>query len=398
MSPRRAAGADGGNGGRIAVTVLVVVGLALVMLVVLRARPGTEAFDPESGRPDGTRGLVLLLREQGVTVDVIHDAPATGDAARLLVLDDRLDDDQREEVDGWLASGGVAVVADADSPLVGDASTSPVHATALPSAGLDAAAQANLDPGDCTIDALGALRGVFVRDGVTFRPAPGAGTCFTDGDDAFVVSNPRGDGVVVAVGDNELWTNALLRYADNAPLATALLAPQRGGTVHILVGDGPAHGVSAVGAGEDTLADLVRPGVWMALVQLALAFVVFALARGIRPGRPVDEPLPAPVEGSELVVAAGQLMQRARHSTRAGWILRGATYRELCQVLRVPTTTQIADLDRLAAGRGLTEPGEVRAALDEAVESPDQLVALANRLATLRDQADRHDHQQQGAP
>jgi hypothetical protein len=381
----------------VAVTVLVVVVIALVMLVVLRARPGTEPFDPESGRPDGTRGLVLLLGEQGVTVDVVHEAPTTVDGARLLVLDDRLDDAQRATLDRWITAGGVAVVADARSPLVGDAPTSPVHAAGVPPAGLDAASQANLTPGDCTVPALHDLRGVFVRDGVAFRAPPGTGTCFTSGQDAFVVSTARDAGVVVAVGDNELWTNALLRYADNAPLATALLAPERGGAVHLLVGDGPAHGVSDVGAGEDTLADLVRPGVWMALVQLATAFVVFALARGVRVGRPVDEPLPAPVEGSELVVAAGQLMQRARHTARAGWILRGATYRDLCRVLRVPTTTPIAELDRLAAGRGLAEPGQVRAALDESVDAPDQLVALADRLAALRERADHH-HREQGGP
>ena len=161
------------------------------------------------------------------------------------------------------------------------------------------------------------------------------------------------------LGDNGLLTNALLRYADNGPLATALLAPVPGGTVHFLVGRGPSQGPADLGSGDQTLADLVRPGVWMALVQLALAFVVFAIARGIRPGRPVDEPVPAPVEGSELVAASGKLMQRARHASRAGWILRAETYRRLCTELGVPPTTQIADLDVLAARRGVASPGEV---------------------------------------
>lgn len=385
MSPRRADTAEGGRGGRIAVTVVLVVGLAVVMLLVLRARPSTEPFDPESGRPDGTRGLVLLLREQGATVDVIHAPPAAGDGARVLVLDDRLNDAQRTELESWVDGGGVAVVADPASPLAGDRPTSTIEAD-VPPFRFDAAAEANLSPGTCTIGALGALRGVFVRDGVVFTPPAGADRCFDDGDDqSFAFTRPIGSGAVVTLGDNALFTNELLRYADNGPLATALLAPSPGGTVHILVGRGPAHGPADVGSGDQTLADLVRPGVWMALIQLALAFILFAIARGIRAGRPVDEPLPVPVEGSELVVATGQLMQRADHAGRAGWVLRGETYRELCRELRVPPTTQIADLDELAARRGLTAPGEVRAALEQDVDSSAQLLDLAGRLADLRD-------------
>ena len=78
--------------------------------------------------------------------------------------------------------------------------------------------------------------------------------------------------------------------------------------------------------------------------------------------------------GLELVAASGQLMQRARHASRAGWILRAETYRRLCTDLGVPPTTQIADLDALAARRGLTRPGEVEAALDHDVATADQLV------------------------
>ena len=387
VSPR-AAPAGGGNGGRIALTVVIVVGIAALMLVVLRARSGTDPLDPESGRPDGLRGMIELLRQQGVTVDVVDQPPAAGDPARVLILDDRLDDDDRAALEGWIRDGGVAVVADVASPLVDDLPATEVHAPFLPPAQTSATSQANLAPGDCTIGALDALRGVFVHDGVRFEPAAGDGGCFADDDGAFVVSRERGDGVLVAVGDNELWTNALLRYADNGPLATALLAPQPGGAVHLLVGTGPGHGLADVGSGDDTLADLVRPGVWMALVQFAMAFVVFAIARGIRPGRPVDEAVPAPVDGSELVAATGQLMHRARHAARAGWILRGETYRELCHALGVPATTQIAELDALAARRGLTRPGEVGAALGEDVDAADRLVALAARLAELRAAAD----------
>jgi hypothetical protein len=386
VSPTAATTAS--RGGRVAVTVIGVAVVAVVMLAVLRARPGSAPFDPESGRPDGTRGLVLLLRQQRVTVDVIHQPPTAGDAARVLVLEDRLDDGQRTDLEAWVRAGGVVVVADPSSPLVGSPPTNALRGD-VPPDGLDARSQANLLAGTCTIDALDALRGVFVRDGVVYDVASTTARCFDDDvHGAFAFTRPLGDGVIVALGDNALFTNALLRYADNGPLATALLAPQPGGSVHVLVGRGPSNAPADIGSGDETLADLVRPGVWMALVQLALAFVVFAIARGIRPGRPVDEPTPVPVEGSELVAATGQLMQRAHHASRAGWILRAETYRQLCAELGVAPTTSIADLDALAARRSLTAPGEVAAALDHDVATASQLVALSNRLADLRTRTD----------
>ena len=49
----------------------------------------------------------------------------------------------------------------------------------------------------------------------------------------------------------------------------------------------------------------------MALAQLLIAFVVFALWRGRRLGRPVAEVQPVEIAGSELVVAVGNLLQKA---------------------------------------------------------------------------------------
>jgi hypothetical protein len=387
VSPRSAPD-TGGRGGRVAVTVLVVAGAAIVMLFVARAQPKAAPFDPDSGGPDGARALVLLLREQGAVVDVVHAAPAAGAGGRVLVLDDRLDFSQRDELLAWVRAGGVAVVADPSSPLHGgtqlptEAVRNPVP---TPAPDRDVQAEIDIDRGGCTIAALEPLRGVFVRDGLRFAVADDVPQCFSGGGFAFTFTRPTGSGVIVALGDNRLFTNALIRYADNGPLATALLAPQRGAVVHILVGSGPSHAPSDVGTGDQTLADLVRPGVWMALLQLGIAFVLFAVARGIRPGRPVSEPLTAPVAGSELVVATGNLMQRARHAQRAAWVLRYDTYRRICHRFDVPPTTSIADLDALAVERSGLLPGELAAALADEIVAPDQLVDVANRLSALRD-------------
>ena len=85
---RTASGDGEGGGGRIAVTALLVLAVAIGMLLLVRARPEPGAFDPRSGRPDGTRALVLLLESQGVIVDVGKAVPRPGTATRVLIVAD----------------------------------------------------------------------------------------------------------------------------------------------------------------------------------------------------------------------------------------------------------------------------------------------------------------------
>ncbi len=396
VSRRAAAGRS--TAGRGAVTALLVVLIAVVMLLLVRARPGTEPFDPRSGRADGTRGLVLLLESQGAAVTITRSAPPAGFTGRVLVLDDRLDGDQRAGLLDWVGAGGVLVVADPSSTLHGgpglDGGSVAVRGDVPPAVlGPDLDAEIDVPRGTCTIAALAHLRGLFVRDGISFALAADDTRCFGSGTRAMVFARPLGAGVVVAVGDNHLFTNALLRYADNGGLATALLAPARGTEVRILLGSGASRSPADVGTGDRRLTDLVRPGVWMGLVQLGAAFVVFALGRALRPGRPVDEPLPVALAAGELVEATGNLMQRARHHERAGWLIRGQLYRDLCARHGLRSTTSVAELDAhvaaahpLGPGSGVA-PGEVAAVLGSETADAAALLALSRRAHELRGRA-----------
>ena len=385
MSPRRTADGPSGAGGRVGVTALMLVVAAVGMVLLLRARPDPQPFDPRSEAGDGARGLVVLLESQGASVEVVRSAPPPGDASRVLVLDDRLDDDQRRDLQEFAAAGGVVVVADPRSGLAAAPGDVTAVTGALPSsAGNELESQINVPLDECEIASLVHLRGVFVRSGSRFRDT-GSRSCFRDGSGAFAVVHPRGDGLFVQLGDNELFTNALLRYADNGPLATALLAPAAGARVDILLGTEGAKTAADIGSGDDTLLDLVRPGVWMAFVQLGLAFVVFAIARAIRTGRPVREPEQVPIAGSELVVATGNMMQRALHAERAGWLLRGSLYRWLCSLFHLPATTPIDALDATVASRTSLPPGRVSAVLQREVRDDAGLVQLGNDLQTIRD-------------
>ena len=391
MSPRRTADAGSGGGGKVGVTVLLLVIVAVGMLILNRARPEAEPFDPRSGTDSGTRGLVLLLEREGASVDVVRSVPAEGSGERVLVLQDRLNDQQRADLLAYVESGGVVVMADEESTITsGDAATSirpdePISG-GVPSYSTDVLEQLNVPRGECGVAALRHLRGVFVEEGTRF-----AGTatqqCFSNGSSAFLVTQRRGAGVIVQLGDNVLFTNARLRYADNGPLATALLAPTDGSQVSILLGAEAAKTTADIGSGDQTLTDLVRPGVWMALLQLAIAFVVFAIARAIRPGRPVREPAQVPIAGSELVVATGNLMQRAHHSARAGWLLQGNLYRALCRRFHVPPTISVEQLDAAVAQRTSLPPGHVAAVLGRDVHDNQGLLQLSNSLQEIRDVA-----------
>lgn len=386
MSPRQA-GDGGGSGARVGITALLLVVAAAGMLLLVRARPDPEAFDPRSGAGSGTRALVLLLERQGATVDVVRSAPEPGSDDRVLVLEDRLNDDQRADLLEFVIDGGVVVMADPESTLAFDEiTTAPIIGSLPPGGTNDVDVQVNVALGECQVRALQHLRGVFVLSGLRFQlPVDGNVGCFGNESGAFVAAHQRGQGVIVQLGDNEMFTNSLLRYADNGPLATALLAPTDSSRVSILMGEDAAKSVADIGSGERTLSDLVRPGVWMAILQLALAFVVFAVARAIRPGRPVREPDQVPIAGSELVVATGNLMQRAQHAQRAGWLLRGNAYRELCRRMHLPATTSIPALDAAVAARTSLAPGHVAAVLEREVHDNDGLVRLSAHLQDIRD-------------
>jgi hypothetical protein len=393
MSPRRSVAPGstgaGSGGGRIAVTVLLVLIVALALLLIVRARPEPGSFDPRSGRGDGTRALVLLLEGQGATVDVVRTAPRPGESTRVLVLDDSLDDDQRTQLLEFVEAGGVAVVADPDSALHGgadvDGGAQRVTGDVPSPTATSASSEANVPNGLCTIEALAELRGVFVRDGVLFPVGQDEPQCFGDRDlHAFAIRSDIGRGTVVGLGDNGLLTNELIRYADNSGLAVALLAPRAGSSVTVLLGDSVSKSADDVGSGDDTLSDLVRPGVWMGLAQLALAFLVLAVARGIRPGRPVDEPQPSPLAGSDAVHARATMMRRAGHHARAGWLLRSDLHRELCDRYHLPLDTSADELDRAAVDRDGMPRGAVASTL--MAETPDSasLVALSNTIDRLR--------------
>ena len=122
-----------------------------------------------------------------------------------------------------------------------------------------------------------------------------------------MIAQPKGDGWVVAAGGAGAFVNDRLDSEDNAALAANILVPTEGTRVAVP----RALRIPPRGEGDKSLADLVPTGVRLALGQLLVAFVVFALWRARRLGKPVAEVPPVQIAASELVVAVGNLLQKS---------------------------------------------------------------------------------------
>jgi hypothetical protein len=341
----------------------------LLLVAVAGGRPGRDGppLDPRSDGPLGTSALVSLLDGLGASVELSVGLPAGEDDVAVL-LQDRLDDDQAASVAAWVRSGGTLVVTDPGSPFT----------PTFQAPGLTEQSQ-TLAPASCTIDALDGVGRVDAGAAVRFDVAETDQLCFGDRQDgAFVVARAEGAGTVVAVGGAAFLTNELLDERDNAVLAAALMAPAAGTVVRMVDAPLPA------GGGDKTLADLVPDGVKRGLLQLAVAFVLYALWRAVRLGRPVIEDQPVDVAGSELVAAIGRLLARTHAPGAAAETLRDELRRALRARLGVPPSADAQTLAGVTAARTGIPVERVLAAVDERPVTTDaELVAVARAVSSI---------------
>ena len=353
---------------------LLALGLLAVTLVL--GAPGTGHngdLDPASTETGGTKALVLLLRASGAHVSVSDQPPPAGTDIALM-LADTSSTTFSASVERWVEAGGVLVVADRYS------SFAPRVASGTTPFG---AAEVQVDRGACDITALVGLEALFVPGGADrYEPPLGSGSCFTDRGRAFVVDSPRGRGHVVALGSPSVFTNAALDVGDNAGLAVALLAPVPGRRVDVLFCMTP-HGSPA--STRSDLASLVPTGIKLGLVELVVAFGLYAWWRGRRLGRPVAEPQPVQIGGSELVAAHGNLLQQTREPDRAARLLRADLRRRLSERLGIPRDASPQVVAEITSERTpLARDRVERAVTDAPVRSEQDLLDLARDIDAIR--------------
>jgi len=358
----------------------VVLGLALVVAVAGRGPREGNPLDPASTGPLGTKALVEVLRELGGRVSVSADRPGTGTETALLLSDD-LTPRRRQDLLDWVRRGGTLVVAD---PSSGVTEVDPVGSTRIGL--LDAEIERR-----CAVAALGDVGRVAAPGGVVFKipggqEGPGSGgtrACFPRNHGAWLLVQPLGEGTVVRLGGASVLVNQELGEADNAILLASLLVPHGGTTVQVLRPPLP-------GGGDAGLGDLIAPRVRLALWQLVIAFVLLALWRARRLGRPVAEGQPVQLPGAELVVAVGNLLQRAKGRGQAAGLLTDDLRRSLAERLGLPPSAP-ADLvaDAAAARTGIPRERVLRALTQTTPRDETELVALSQAIDTIRREVTR---------
>ncbi|HMK11316.1 MAG TPA: DUF4350 domain-containing protein [Acidimicrobiales bacterium] len=349
----------------------LVLGIALIAVALAAGAPPDDGtpLDPRATGPLGAKALVLTLEELGGRVDITPRVNDQFDTAVL--LRDDLTDDQRSNLEAWVSAGGTLLVADPSSPL---------QPIAVSGRTQTIFGEATVARGSCTIPPLEHLDRVDPTGGVLFDADVAHEACFTRPDGAFVVAQPRDAGWVVATGGAGPFVNDRLDSEDNAALAANILVPHEGARVAFLERANPG-----TGEGDKSLADLVPTRVRMALAQLLIAFVVFALWKGRRLGRPVAEIQPVEIAGSELVVAVGNLLQKAGRPQAAAERLREDLHRDLTNRLGIAPTASADVIADLAAQRTGCDRATVASALAGPLPtSAESLVAAAREMEEVR--------------
>jgi hypothetical protein len=353
----------------------VLAGVVVLLLVIGDGDDNDHGapLSAEGTGPAGAKAMVLLLDELGASVDVDVEVPTSATDTAVL-LRDRLDDTRRQALLDWVADGGTLVVADPSSPLT------PSLAEPIGVLGLS---DIELHADECDLADLVDVESLRPGGGTTYQVGAGDGSCFGDGESAYVVTRSHAAGLLVGVGSAGPFTNELLDDVDNAVLVAQLLAPQPEGT-RVAFLDQLAVPENAPGEGDDTLAELIPDRILVALLQLALAFLVYVAFRARRAGHPVTEPLPTTIAGSELVAAVGELRQQEQAPERSAAILRDDLHRTLARRLGIPPDAPLDDVVAVAERAGADADRLRRVLAGPPVTDGEQLTELARDIDLTR--------------
>jgi hypothetical protein len=362
----------------------VLVGVVVLLLVI--GDGGDDEDGPplsaEGVGPAGAKAMVLLLEELGATVDLDVSVPDPGTDTAVL-LRDQLDDDRRDDLLDWVAQGGTLVVADAGSPL-----TPPLGEEI----GVLGLSDVELTSDDCDLAELADVEALRPGSGTEYLVGADDESCFGDGSSAYVVARSHGAGRLIGVGSPGPFVNDLIDDVDNAVLVAQLLAPQPEGTTVAFLDQKSFAAGEVPGEGDEGLLELIPDRVLLALLQLSLAFLVYVAFRARRAGRPVAEPLPTTIAGSELVAAVGELRHQEQAPERSAAVLRDDLHRTLARRLGIPPDAPLEDLVAVAARAGADADRLRHVLAGPPVTDGEQLTELARDIDLTRQEVLHEQH------
>ena len=205
------------------------------------------------------------------------------------------------------------------------------------------AAEGKKDARYTAIDDLGEagpIRAPFLTQGVD---AGDGDSCYGDERVALVVRQRLDRGEIVTLATPDLFTNEIMGAPEpeqsvgaipgNAVVAQRLLGSGAGAEPGRRLGVVTSGIADVAPTGEKSLTDFMSTGVKLGLLELGVAFLFYAWARGRRHGRVVTEPAPVTIAGSAFVEAVGSLLERQGDVPRAAEVVREGQCRELARRL-----------------------------------------------------------------
>lgn len=355
------------SGGRLAVGVLTLfVALNVIAFVVSRLRPEPSGVDGSAyaTQPRGAAAFAELLTRNDHPVSYLREplSDARLDAsATLVVLDARLDRDERAALARFVRGGGrlVAGGRDAGRGIVPDA----------PRWVPDGPRVARLS---ATAPETRAVRSV-ASSGAGGFARPGMARAALGSEPSLLVIASPGRGRALLLADSSPLQNRMLARADNAALALGLAGP---------AGEPVTFVESVHGFGQSTgLAAL--PERWrFALIVALLAALLWLASRARRLGPAEldgDDPTPARREHVEALALA---LRRAREPDVALAAVRATARAQVIGRAALPEPATDADV-REAASRLGFEEDETAALLGERAND-DDVLALGRALARGR--------------
>lgn len=355
--------------------IALVAGLMLVSLIgglfVYGGYAQRGILDPESAGPDGTRAVVRVLEQRGVTVSIARDRAAAeralgrGDATLVLPDAPMLSDDALREVADRARH---VVLIDPRTRSLDVLMNGSSLGGYAPDTAVDAA---------CDVSVAANAR--TARVGSLFLPGDGVRACFGSDGGYGLLTAAEGDRSVTAIDGPATLTNATLPLDGNAALALGVL-----GQSERLVWYVPSPADADPGTAPPTLADLTPPWVTPAIVLLLLSAVVAAVWRGRRFGPLVTERLPVTVRANETTEGRARLYTASGDAAHALDELRRATRARIGRLLGLAPRTSPGDTADAVAERLGADRARVRAILVDDRPSTDRdLVAAADRLRDL---------------
>ncbi len=365
----------------------IVIGAVLVVgaVVMFVAQGGFRAPGPALGAanaaPAGSKALVEVLRQHGVTVAEAHSVDEAVDAARrgaTVLLYDEFDVLDEDRLDGLAAAADRLVVAEPSFRSL---------ETLAPGVRLAGAASGTVDDVACDLRAAG--QAGELSDGQRLLTVDADATsagwtgCFRDAEHGFAVATGPGPsgGEIALVGATTVFTNEHISEAGNAALAIGLLGATDEVAWYL---PGPAD---ADPSQAPTMAELTPGWVSPVLVLSILVVIAAGVWQGRRFGPLVAERLPVTVRAGETSEGRARLYARSAGRGHALDQLRLAAIGRIATTLRLPRAAAAdAVSDAAAAATGRDAAAVARLLVGAQPSGDRELVDLAAELSRLEEE------------